>query len=139
MTKQATQPAPAQAEALHVFRYDVNAMPRIADISGHVMNDFSEGLPAYLLQREYRLLPGLTPAIETYESSESSERFCIVARYGALTLVVYCGSLNAYTRFMQEYTASFSVWPALFMPEQTQGPNNLITEYPIASLRPKTW
>lgn len=134
-TKQATQPA--QAVALHVFRYDLNATPHISDLTGSTLNDFEQGLPAYLLSREYTLLPGLTPAIETYESLLAIERFLVVAHYSELVLLVYCSSLNAYTRFMQEYAASYSVWPALFMPEKTSV-DNVFTIFPVVNKR-ITW
>ena len=114
---------------LYVFRYDANRGRKLPEQLTH-KPELSDGLDMFIQKCGYRLLPGLSPALETFESSgEAADRFLIVAHYGQTVLAIFASSLKDYTRFMEQHLACFSVWPHVFMPEPAPSVDNRIV-YP---------
>jgi hypothetical protein len=115
---------------LYVFRHETGKGYRFPEQLSYYP-ELSNGLESFLSERHYRLLPGLSPALETYESDEAADRFVVTAYYGQIVLVIFLSSTSDYTRLMKEHLACFSVWPALFMPDEPPLVNNRVYAGPM--------
>jgi hypothetical protein len=121
---------------LYVFRYNANRGYKLPERTTY-HPELDAGVESFIQERGYHLLPGLTPALETYESEEAADRFLIVAHYGQAVLVIFTSALQDYTKFLEQHFNCFSVWPHVFMPPPPPTPDNHFISNPV--LKPVRW